>query len=167
MAARDVIKNQNLYADGRGYAGQLQEFTPPVLELLIEKVRLGGMDAPVPLTMGMEAMDAGFVLISYDRFILASWGIREGAFLPFTVKEVLESFDGTITQVVHTMRGKIVKLDSGTHKPGEVAPLKVELGLSYYKQTHGGVTLHEIDPENMVRIIDGVDVLAAQRRALT
>ena len=35
MAARDVLKNINLFVDGRGYAGQLQDYTPPVLTCLL------------------------------------------------------------------------------------------------------------------------------------
>ena len=166
MAARDVIKNQTLFVDGRGYAGQLSEVNPPKLTLKTEEFRGGGMDMPVDITMGMEKMTADFTLISYDRDVLALFGVREGTTVPFTVREVLESFDGTTTGVVHTMQGKITELDSGTHKPGEMAPLKVSLSLTYYKQAHGGAVVHEIDPENMVRIIDGVDQLAQQRAAL-
>lgn len=165
-AASDVIKNQNLYVDGRGYAGQLQEVNPPKLTLVMEDFRGGGMDAPVELTMGMEKLEADFTLISYDRNVLSLFGVAEGSTVPFVIREALESFDGTTTQVVHTMRGKIKSLDSGTHQPGKVAPLKVALALQYYKQTHGGLVIHEIDPLNMVRIINGTDVLAAQRAAL-
>jgi len=166
MAARDVIKNQTLFVDGRGYAGQLSEVNPPKLTLKLEEFRGGGMDVPIEITMGMEKLTADFTLISYDRDVLALFGVREGTTVPFTIREVLESFDGTETGVVHTMRGKITELDSGTHKPGEMVPLKVAVSLTYYKQTHGNVVLHEIDPANMVRIIDGVDQLANQRRLL-
>lgn len=164
--ARDVLKNSNLFVDGRGYAGQLQEFNPPKLTLKMEEMRAGGMDMPVELTMGMEKLESDFTLISYDRDVLALFGVTEGSRTPLVVREVLESFDGTTTQVVHTMRGKIKELDPGTHKPGEMSPLKFSVALTYYKQTHGGVTVHEIDPENMVRTINGVDALAAQRTAL-
>lgn len=166
MAARDVLKNLNLFVDGKGYAGQLQEFTPPKLTLQTEDARLGGMDMAVELTMGMEKLEADFTLISYDRDVLALFGVAEGSTVPLVVREALESFDGTVTPVVHTMRGKIKELDPGTHKPGEVAPLKASLALTYYKQAHGGTTVHEIDPVNMVRVINGVDALAAQRGAL-
>jgi len=165
-AARDVLKNLNLFVDGRGYAGQLQEFNPPKLTLQTEDARLGGMDTPVELTMGMEKLEADFSLIGYDRNVLGHFGVREGAQVPFVVREGLESRDGTVTPVKHTMRAKIKELDSGTHKPGEVAPLKAMLALSYYKLEHGGVVIHEIDPENMVRTINGVDALADMRGAL-
>ena len=166
MAARDVVKNSNLFVDGRGYAGQLQDFDPPKLTLVTEDARMGGMDAPVELTMGMEKLEAGFTLISYDKAVLSQWGVGEGSNVPFTVREALESWDGNVTAVVHTMRGKIKAIDPGTHKPGEVAPLKVSLALDYYKQTHGSTTVHEIDVVNMVRVINGVDALADIRRAL-
>ena len=32
--------------------------------------------------------------------------------------------------------------------------------------THGGNVIYEIDPVNMVRVVDGKDQLAAQRSAL-
>lgn len=166
MAARDVRKNLNLFVDGRGYAGQVEDFTPPALALVTEEVRAGGMDAPVELEMGMEKLEASFTLIAYDRDVLALFGVAVGQQVPFTVREALESFDGTTKAVVHTMRGKIRKLDPGTSKPGERAGLKCELMLTYYRQTHDGRVVHEIDPVNMVRVVNGVDALAAQRAAL-
>lgn len=166
MAARDVIKNHNLFVDGRGYAGQLREVTPPKLTLVTEEARMGGMDAPVDITMGMEKLTADFTLISYDRAVLSLWGVAEGQHVAFTIREVLESHDGTTTPVVHNMRGKITELDSGTHTPGQAPGLKVTASLNYYKQTHGGRVIHEIDVDNMVRTVNGVDALSAQRRAL-
>ena len=40
------------------------------------------------------------------------------------------------------------------------------MSLTYYKMQHGDQVVHEIDAENMVRIINGVDILAAARNAL-
>ena len=166
MAARDVLKNLNLWVDGRGMAGQLQDYTPPVLTLQTEDFRAGGMDAPVRVTMGMEPLETSFNLRAYDRDTLALFGVVEGAFVPLTVRGALESFDGTVTPVVHNMRGKITSLDSGTWTPGELGSLNVTMSLVYYKLQHGGTVIHEIDVENMVRTINGVDALANIRRAL-
>jgi len=166
MAARDIRKNLNLFVDGRGYAGQIEEFNPPALTLQTEDFRAGGMDLPVKVTMGMEAMDCDFSLKAYDRDVLAMFGVVEGAQVPLVVREALESFDGTVTPVVRTMRGKIIELDEGTSKPGEIPLLKVTLNLTYYKMQHGDRVVHEIDAENMVRVINGNDALAAIRGAL-
>ena len=40
------------------------------------------------------------------------------------------------------------------------------LAVRYYRFEHGGEVLHEIDVDNMIRIVDGTDRLAEQRAAL-
>lgn len=166
MAARDVRKNFNLWVDGRGYAGQAEEFNAPKLTLQTEEFRAGGMDLPIDVTMGMEKLTCDFTLKAYDKNVLALFGVVQGASVPLTVREALESFDGIVTPVVHNMRGKITEIDPGTSKPGELPVLKVTMSLTYYKQRHGDTLLHEIDAENMVRIINGVDSLQGIRNAL-
>lgn len=166
MAARDVRKNLNLFVDGRGYAGQIIDFNAPKLTLQTEDFRGGGMDAPLKLTMGMEAMDTDFALLAYDKDVLALFGVAEGSAIPFVAREALESYDGTVTQVVHTMRGKITGIDPGTSKAGEVPELRLTMNLAYYKMQHGSTVVHEIDVENFVRIINGVDSLSSIATAL-
>lgn len=166
MAARDARKNFTLTVDGRGYAGQIEDFTPPKITLKTEEFRGGGMDAPIELTMGMEKLEASFTLLSVDRDILRMWDVAEGRVVPFTAREALESYDGTVTPVVHTMRGKIREIDHGTIKPGDKGTLKITLAVSYYKLQHGPDVVQEIDIENMVRVINGQDTMAAQRAAL-
>lgn len=166
MAARNVRKNLNLFVDGLGYAGQVEEFNAPKLAIVTEEFRAGGMDAPVELTMGMEKLEADFSLISYDLDVLSKFGVTEGAFVPFVARESLESFDGTVTPVVHTMRGKIREIDPGTSKAGDKPTLKVAIALTYYKLQHGDTTAIEIDVENMVRVVNGKDALQATRAAL-
>lgn len=166
MAARDVIKNLNLFVDGRGYAGQVEEFNPPKLTLKTEEFRAGGMDAPVELTMGMEKLEADFSLISFDADVLSLFGVAEGFSVPLTMRGALESLDGTVKPVVISTRGKIKEIDNGSLKPGEKPSMKVTMALNYYRLEHNGAVIHEIDVENMVRVINGVDALAATRAAL-
>lgn len=166
MAARDVRKNLNLFVDGRGYAGQIEEFNPPKLALMTEDFRGGGMDAPVEITMGMEKLECTFALIAYDVEVLKLFGVAEGNLVPFVAREALESFDGTVTPVIHTMRGKIREIDPGTSKAGDKPTLTVAMALTYYKLQHGATTVLEVDVENMVRVVNGVDALASQRAAL-
>lgn len=166
MAARDVLKNINLFVDGRGYAGQIDEYNPPDLSLQTEDYRGGGMDAPTTLDMGQEAMEASFALIAYDADVLALWGVAEGQVVPFTARGALESYDGTVKPVIHTMRGKITTIARGTWAPGQKPTLTVTMRLDYYKEEINGVVISEIDVINMIRIAGGVDRLAEQRAAL-
>lgn len=166
MAARNIRKNLNLFVDGRGYAGQIEEFNAPKLSLKTEEFRAGGMNAPIDLNMGMEKMDTDFALVSYDADVLALFGVAEGNIVKFTAREALESFDGTVTPVVHTMEGKIREIDPGTSKPGDKATLKITMNLTYYALLHGERLVQEIDIINMIHRVDGVDQLAAMRNAL-
>jgi P2 family phage contractile tail tube protein len=144
----------------------VEECNPPKLTLKTEEFRGGGMNAPLELTVGMEKMDSDFTLVKYDKDILGLFSVVEGKSVPFVIREVLESFDGTITTVIHTMRGKIKEMDPGASKPGDIPKLKISMALSYYKLQHGGTVVHEIDVENMIQVINGADALAAVRTAL-
>jgi P2 family phage contractile tail tube protein len=166
MAARNIRKNLNLFVDGRGYAGQIEEFNAPKLAITTEEFRGGGMHAPVEITMGMEKMETDFSLISYDADVLSLFGVVEGSTVPFVAREALESLDGVVTPVVHTMRGKIKEIDPGTSKAGDKPTLKISMALTYYKLQHGGKTVQEIDVENMIHAVNGVDTLAGIRGAL-
>lgn len=163
---RNVRKNFNVFVDGRGYAGQSEDFNPPKLSLLTEEYRGGGMHGAVELTMGHEALSADFSLICVDPDILAKFGVAEGFNVQVTAREALESIDGTVSPFVHNMRGKIKEIDLGTSKPGEKTTKKVTLALNYYKLTHGARIVQEIDVINMVWNQDGVDVLEGIRGAL-
>lgn len=166
MSARDVLKNFHLMVDGRGYAGQVEEYTPPVLNLQTEDFRGGGMDAPVSITMGMEKLETSFALVAYDKDVLALWGVAQGKEFPMTVKGALESHDGTVKSVAHSMRGKIRSIDSGTWQAGQKPQLKITMDLTYYKLEHSSQVIHEVDVVNMIRTINGIDVLAEIRGAL-
>lgn len=166
MAARDVLKNLTLWVDGRGMAGQVQEVNPPKLTQQLEEFRGGGMIAPVAITMGMERITSDFSLVAYDPDVLALFGVVENATTSLTIRGGLESFDGTVTPVVMTMTGKVTAQDPGTWEAGKVAYLKTTMELNYYKLQHGSKVVTEIDVENMIAMINGVDTLAAMRSAL-
>lgn len=166
MAAEQIRKNLNLFVDGRGYAGNIDNFRAPALAIQAEEIRMGGMDAPIDIKMGLEKMTSGFSLYKYSADVLSLFGVASGQTVPFIAREALEDFDGTVTPVVHTMRGRILSIDPGESKAGEASTLQIEMSLTYYKLQHGSRVLQEIDAINMVHIVNGVDVLAAQRAAL-
>lgn len=159
----EVLKNFNVFVDGRGFAGVAEEVTPPKLALKMEEHRAGGLDAPIDIEMGMEKLTLEFTLAQYDKNVLKLWGLTAGSVVPLTLRGALEAGDGTVTAVVVNLRGQIVEIDEGTWKAGEKSQMKCTVSCRYYKRTQGGEVLHEIDVENMVRIVGGVDQLAALR----
>lgn len=166
MAARDIVKNWAAFVDGRGYAGQATSVSLPDLGITTEDFRAGGMDGPVALDMGQEALEASLVLKQYSADVLALWGVGNGVAVPFTLRGALESYDNTVTPVLVNMRGIISTLARGEWTAGQSPDLTITFRLDYYKETVGGVVVNEIDLVNMIRIVAGVDRLAAQRAAL-
>lgn len=166
MAIERLLKNISLFVDGRGYAGKVDKFTPPKLTLKTEEFRAGGMDAPVEVDMGMEKMEATLALSGIDREALKLFGLAKGAMTPITLRGASQGEDGSVEAAVITMRGRIKDVDWGEWEPGAKAPCTLMAALRYYKLEVGAETIHEIDVENMIRIIDGTDQLAELRSAL-
>ncbi|MGI1678975.1 MAG: phage major tail tube protein [Cellvibrionaceae bacterium] len=155
-----------LFVDGRGFAGNVEELTLPKLTLKTEEFRNGGMDAPIEVEMGMEKLESEFTLTRFDKNVLKLFGLAPGQLTPLTIRGAVISDDGTQTAVVVNLQGIVREMDPGNWKPGEKATLKIMMALRYYKLTHGGDVVHEIDIPNMVRTIGGVDQLSAVRSAL-
>jgi P2 family phage contractile tail tube protein len=160
-----VLKNFNLFVDGQGYAGLVEELTLPKLSLKHDDLYNGGMDAPISLEMGMDKLECDFTLSEYNEAIIKQFGLRDGAQVPLTLKGGLDDETG-VTPVVVTLKGAWKDLDMGSWKPGEKATLKAMVCLRYYKLSIGGTDLVEVDVQNMVRMIDGVDQLAPMRDAI-
>ena len=50
----DILRNVNLFVDGRGYAGRIDECIPPKLTVKTEDFRAGGMDGTVEIDQGLR-----------------------------------------------------------------------------------------------------------------
>lgn len=157
-----VLKNLTAFIDGRGYAGRVTQLTPPVLNLNTEEYRGGGMDAPLEMDMGMEAMEASVRMPQLDADMARGFG----RVLPMTFRGAFENERGEVSAVAISLRGKFKGLDMGDWEPGSQAEIDHTMAVHYYRLEVDGQTIHEIDIENMVRVINGVDQLAEQRRAL-
>ena len=160
-----ILKNFNAYVDGRGFAGSVEEVVLPKFSLKTEEFRCGGMDCPVSIDMGMEALTCEMTFSEYDVELFRLFGIVGGNPTALTLRGALQS--GTDTQsVVIQMRGLIKELDCGSWKAADKTQLKCSVALSYYKLQMDHHECIEIDVENMVRKINGVDQCANIRQAL-
>ncbi len=162
---KDTLREMNLYVNGKGYAGVIDELNLPKLKLKTEEYRGGGMNVPIDVDMGMEKLETDFALSKFDKDVLTSFGLKAGSAIPLTVRgSVLSEDDGTETPIVVMLRGIVTEMDFGSWKSGENTPIKVAMSLRYFKLTLNGEEVHEIDVINMVRKIDGIDQLADTRK---
>jgi len=165
MGLPSVLKNFNLFVDGKGYAGRVEEVELPKLTIKTEEYRAGGMDAPVEIDMGMEKLECSFTLAEYDPALFALWGLVPGNWVNITLRGGMDK-DGIVTPVIVNLTGRWKEIDMGSWKAGEIAKLKIQVSGRYYQLVIGGTAAVHIDLENMIRNVDGVDQLAAIRGAI-
>lgn len=166
MSLPKTLRNFSLYVDGRGYAGRVTELNPPTLSVMTEEYRAGGMDAPAEIDMGMEALEMEFTLAEYDPEVLKLFGLVNQNQVRATIRGALMANGEAATPIVYNVTGHIKEHDPGSMASGEITEAAFTLGLRYYKLTIGGSVVHEIDVENMTRIINGVDQLVSIRTAI-
>ena len=166
MATAKLLRNVSVFFDGVGYAGKFDSFDPPKLSLNTEAFRPGGTDMPQEIDMGMEKMECKLATSNADIEALKRFGLANGADTALTLRGAQKGRGTAVEAVEHHCRGLVKEVDWGTWEPGKKAPCSFMVTLSYYKCVIGGEVTAEIDVENMKRIIDGVDQLAALREAL-
>ena len=157
------LKDFTGFLDGLSYLGKAKEITLPKLTEKTEEYRPGGFDAPIEIAMGMEKLETSVNWEEYDKALIKLFGQAGKAIV---WRGSIEADDGSTEAVIVTMRGRSKELDFGNWKAGDDTSLKQTFPLTYYKYEQGGETLIEIDAENSVRIVGGVDQLAERRRNL-
>ena len=149
-AAENVLKQWSIFVDGRGFAGNCEEFNAPKLDVKTEDFEGGGMDAAIEVEMGMEKLMCDFTLTKFDPKVIALWGIGVTRYVPIVARGSVQGLTGDPLPVIHKGKGT----------------LKFTMNLRYYKLEVAGTVTHEIDIPNFVRIVDGVDILAKHRANL-
>lgn len=165
-AAAQIRKNFNLYLDGFGYAGNVDEYQAPTLAVQVEDFRAGGMDSSVALDMGMEKLEASFKLSKIAAEAIRLWGVGAGQTFSLVVRGALEDLDGAVKLEVFTQRGTIRSVEFDAITPGAKAGVTLTMDVREFSYDLDGVRIHDIDVLNMKRIVNGVDRLAAQRAAI-
>ena len=162
----ETLANMNLFVDGKSFQGDVPSLTLPKLTLKMEEHRAGGMDLAVEMDQGMEKQEAGFVTTGVRRESLKFFGLADGTSFNGTFRGAFKGRKGKITPVVVTLRGSLKEVDMGDWKAGDKAEIKHNVAVTYYKLEVDGQVIYEIDALGMKRVINGVDQLVEQRRAL-
>ena len=167
MAFPTKLKQMLLFNAGVAFVGETVSVTPPKLTRKLEDFRAGGMNRPVKVDMGGEALEMEVTYGGPMRQILRQHGMLT---LSGVQQRFVGSFQNDDTGLVDTVeivtRGRHEEIDMGELKPGEDTEFKVKSQLSYYKLTWNGVVEIEIDVLGMIEMIGGVDLMAAHRAAL-
>ena len=167
MEIGNIVRNCNLFVEGKGYAGKSEELTLPKLTLKTEEIKAAGMDVPLEIDMGMEKIEASFDLHGYSPDVLKLWGLTDGKAPKLLFKAAQQEMNGKVVPIVVDMQGMVKEVDMGAWKPGERAKTKFTVNLKYYKLSVGDKIIYEIDVLNMIRNINGKDQLKEIRDAIS
>jgi P2 family phage contractile tail tube protein len=166
MAAADhILKNFNLFIEGFGYAGNIDELQLPALKLKAEDHRAGGMDAPIKIDLGMEALETTFSLTKLDSLAQSMLG-QTLKKISLTFRGATQDDNGTVHQTVVKCTGKCTSYEPDAWKAGEIPKYKYTIACSYYHHANDGFPVHIIDVVNCIRIIGGIDQLSGMRDAI-
>lgn len=160
------LKQMILHANGLWIAENVA-LTLPKLTRQFEEFRGGGMNRPVKIDMGGEALEVEWTCGGHVLAVLRQYGEQTVGAVMLRFTASLQNDDtGEITAVEVVMRGRHEEIDRGDAKPGEDTEVKVKTALSYYKESWNGVTEVEIDVLGMVERVGGIDRMAVHRAAL-
>ena len=163
MALPRVIKNFNAFVDGVSYFGLCLTGTLPVPKIMTEANRNSGMDGPVGIDMGTEAMTASLTFAEHRPDLLCQLG-RLGRFVMRPAQG--SATDTGATAIIATIGGLITTAETGELKPGTNSTLKLDMDVRYYRLEIDGAEVFELDLVNAIRRVGGVDQLAEIRRAM-
>ncbi len=163
-----IISNFNLFIDGKGLAGLAEEITLPKLEQQTEELNAAGMAGPVEIDMCLSALSLSFTLDEFNADVLSSWGLSDPSGINARFLGAAVAGDGSDTDAVEiSVRGRWKSLDFGTVKKKEIAKLKVEMPLTYYRYSVNGSALIEIDMLSGKEIVNGTDLTSDILNALS
>lgn len=166
MGLPSTLKNFNVFNDGENYMGQVSEVVLPKLTRKMEEWRGGGMNAPVKIDLGQEALTMESTYGGIMRGILKQYGALEHDKVLLRFAGSLAAEGGKEDAIEVVVRGRHSEIDFGNAKPGDLTAFKVVTECSYYKLTIANEVILEIDVMNSIQKIDGVDLLETTRKNL-
>lgn len=162
-----VLKNFNLFNEGASYMGIADEVKLPKLKRKMDDFRGGGMNGPVKVDLGQEGLEMEFTCAGIMQQVLQQYGTTKAAGIGLRFAGAYQRDDTGVVQAVEVVvRGRHEELDMGDAKAGDKGKTVVKSTLTYYKLSLDGKAVIEIDLLNMIEMVNDVDLLAEQRKAI-
>lgn len=162
-----IYSKSGLWLGNNTRVAGVLSLTPPAITATIGNYKTTWMDMATPVDNGMESMQTEFK-VGTDPDVMALFGFIPGSSTRVQLRRTYRDTDGVLHTFVDEMEGIIGTItpdEAGTDSKEGVG-MSVTMNLSYYKLTVDGKEIYEIDPANMIRSVNGVNVLADEKDAL-
>ena len=161
---RFILRDCTVFINQNVQIGQAKEITIPALTQKTDELRNSGMVMPIAIPMGYEKLELTIKLTSFDPNNIELFGLKVGKIIDYMVTGALVNEDGTVTQAIVYMQGRLDKMDSGGWKIGDISECSLTISVRYYKLEIGGQAIIELDPFGIS--VNGVSQTADIRQAL-
>lgn len=167
MALPNLLKNFNLFNDGNSLMGVADEVSLPKLSRKTEEFQGAGMPMPIDIDIANEKIELDWTCGGFLFAAVKQYGATKvGANLLRFAGAYQREDTGDVDAVEIVVRGRHKEIDFGNAKVGDKSQTKIKTTCSYYKLTVNNQVLIEIDALAMIFIVDGVDMLEKQRKAI-
>ena len=166
--ALDLQQGFNLYTDDVNHFLALTKLKKPALEDETVDFRPGGGTMEFEVAVGVKKLALPFTLKNVSVPLLGLVGLNHGIRKRFTAYgSIVDEHDGTESQEVLTVRGRLMKAEQADLQPKEIADFDYAVGaITYYHLVRDGVTIHRLNAQTNEQIINGVDQNATRNRLL-
>ncbi|EFO31328.1 phage tail tube protein FII [Roseibium sp. TrichSKD4] len=156
MARANIQRNMSLTIDGIGYAGVVNEVTPPVITRVMEETRGGGMDGVLKEDLGQEAMQITLTIHGTKHELLKHlFGPGLGASIVLRTSNKQQGKGGT--QIIYKVTGSFSSYDLGTLSMGSKNSTTITGEVEHYEIIEDGKEALFIDIENCIFRVWGED----------
>ena len=158
--ARQILRDMNILVDGIGNIGVSKSVELPKVEFLTTE-RGGAMavEEVVPL---IKAMNAKISLNEYNTEAFSAANKVFGTGTTIFIKG--STVQGDVkTPILATLKGKVKLLENPLPEAGKEVEMNMEISVTAYSFEIDGKKKIDIDVENMICVIDGVDLYAELR----
>ena len=161
------IRDANVYVEGTSTHGYAGEITLPDVAASKSDYKALGMVGTLELFNGFEKMEASIKWNSPSADILiACADPRKSVNLMIrSSREVYEN--GTVKSeepLIYFIKGTPKNFNLGSFKPKDDTETETKFSLSYVKMSQNGVEIYELDVNNNIFKVGGVDLMAKYRQ---
>lgn len=163
------IRDANVYVDGTTTHGYASEITLPDIEASMSEYKALGMVGTKELFQGFAKMETSIKWNAPSEEILQACADprKSVALMVRTSREVYENGSVASEQpVTYYLKGCSKNFNAGAFKAKDDTETETKFAVSYFKMIQNGVEIYELDVDNNIFKIGGVDQLSKYRENL-